>query len=69
MFRLPTVSRSVLRKAATTTNNNNLQQQQQKRFLSIHEYLSMGLLEKYGVKIPRGMGLFIIYIIHYILYC
>ena len=25
-----------------------------RRFLSIHEYLSMGLLKKYGVPIPRG---------------
>ncbi|KAG0302888.1 beta' subunit [Dissophora globulifera] len=28
--------------------------QQQKRFLSIHEYLSMDLLEKQGIKTPRG---------------
>ncbi|KAJ3193545.1 hypothetical protein HK101_004648 [Irineochytrium annulatum] len=26
----------------------------QKRNLSIHEYLSMGLLKEYGVKVPRG---------------
>ncbi|KAG0224870.1 Succinate--CoA ligase [ADP-forming] subunit beta, mitochondrial [Actinomortierella wolfii] len=32
----------------------NVAGQQQKRFLSIHEYLSMGLLEKQGVKVPRG---------------
>ncbi|KAF9207595.1 Succinate--CoA ligase [ADP-forming] subunit beta, mitochondrial [Haplosporangium sp. Z 27] len=32
----------------------NLVGQQQKRFLSIHEYLSMGLLEKQGIKTPRG---------------
>ncbi|KAG0325327.1 Succinate--CoA ligase [ADP-forming] subunit beta, mitochondrial [Dissophora globulifera] len=28
--------------------------QQQKRFLSIHEYLSMDLLEKQGIQTPRG---------------
>ncbi|KAG0237186.1 ATP-grasp domain-containing protein [Mortierella sp. GBAus27b] len=28
--------------------------QQQKRFLSIHEYLSMDLLQKQGIKTPRG---------------
>ncbi|KAG0253491.1 Succinate--CoA ligase [ADP-forming] subunit beta, mitochondrial, partial [Linnemannia exigua] len=28
--------------------------QQQKRFLSIHEYLSMELLQKQGIKTPRG---------------
>ncbi|KAF9099542.1 hypothetical protein BGX23_001183 [Mortierella sp. AD031] len=28
--------------------------QQQKRFLSIHEYLSMELLQKQGIKAPRG---------------
>jgi len=27
---------------------------QQKRFLSIHEYLSMELLQKQGIKTPRG---------------
>ncbi|CDS13773.1 hypothetical protein LRAMOSA05947 [Lichtheimia ramosa] len=29
-------------------------QQQQKRFLNIHEYLSVDLLRKYGVNAPRG---------------
>jgi len=28
--------------------------QNQKRFLSVHEYISVGLLQKYGVKTPRG---------------
>ncbi|KAF8975243.1 Succinate--CoA ligase [ADP-forming] subunit beta, mitochondrial [Entomortierella lignicola] len=28
--------------------------QQQKRFLSIHEYMSMDLLQKQGIKTPRG---------------
>ncbi|KAF9993449.1 Succinate--CoA ligase [ADP-forming] subunit beta, mitochondrial, partial [Entomortierella chlamydospora] len=28
--------------------------QQQKRFLSIHEYMSMELLNKQGIKTPRG---------------
>lgn len=27
---------------------------QQKRFLSIHEYMSMDLLQKQGIKTPRG---------------
>ncbi|KAK9764421.1 succinate--CoA ligase beta chain [Basidiobolus ranarum] len=29
-------------------------QSQQRRFLSIHEYLSMDLLKKYGVNTPKG---------------
>lgn len=33
---------------------NPAAQQQQKRFLSIHEYLSMDLLSKQGIKTPRG---------------
>jgi hypothetical protein len=32
----------------------NIASQQQKRFLSIHEYLSMELLQKQGIKTPRG---------------
>jgi succinyl-CoA synthetase beta subunit len=32
----------------------NVAAQQQKRFLSIHEYLSMELLQKQGIKTPRG---------------
>lgn len=32
----------------------NIVGQQQKRFLSIHEYLSMELLQKQGIKTPRG---------------
>ncbi|KAG0355603.1 succinyl-CoA ligase subunit beta [Gamsiella multidivaricata] len=32
----------------------NVATQQQKRFLSIHEYLSMELLQKQGIKTPRG---------------
>ncbi|KAF9427817.1 Succinate--CoA ligase [ADP-forming] subunit beta, mitochondrial, partial [Entomortierella beljakovae] len=32
----------------------NATAQQQKRFLSIHEYLSMGLLEKQGINTPKG---------------
>jgi len=27
----------------------------QKRFLSIHEYLSMGLLNKYGINTPKSI--------------
>ncbi|KAJ3281076.1 hypothetical protein HK104_000231 [Borealophlyctis nickersoniae] len=39
-----------LRAAARTT----LALQPQRRNLSIHEYLSMGVLQQYGVKVPRG---------------
>lgn len=40
-----------LRAAAT----GRLQRQQQKRFLSIHEYLSMELMNKYGIPTPRSV--------------
>lgn len=29
-------------------------QQQQKRFLNIHEYLSVKLLREYGINAPKG---------------
>jgi succinyl-CoA synthetase beta subunit len=29
-------------------------QQQQKRFLNIHEYLSVQLLREYGINAPKG---------------
>ncbi|TPX39233.1 succinate---CoA ligase (ADP-forming) [Synchytrium endobioticum] len=32
----------------------NVRMAQPRRNLSIHEYLSMGLLQQYGVKVPRG---------------
>jgi succinyl-CoA synthetase beta subunit len=32
-----------------------LQRQQQKRFLSIHEYMSMDLMNKYGIPTPRSI--------------
>ncbi|KAI9141521.1 hypothetical protein BKA69DRAFT_397379 [Paraphysoderma sedebokerense] len=43
--------RTSLRLSQTPVNTNN---HQQKRFLSVHEYLSVQLLQKYGVKTPRG---------------
>ncbi|KAJ3339287.1 hypothetical protein HDU93_008394 [Gonapodya sp. JEL0774] len=44
-------SRSVVAKAV----GQPIRLSQQSRFLSIHEHYSMGLLNKYGVKTPRGI--------------
>nr|KAF6375470.1 succinate-CoA ligase ADP-forming subunit beta [Pipistrellus kuhlii] len=35
-------------------NNHGLQVQQQRRNLSLHEYMSMELLQEAGVAIPKG---------------
>ncbi|KAK3814112.1 MAG: ATP-grasp domain-containing protein [Benniella sp.] len=43
-----------LRSAARAMPRMNIGAHQQKRFLSIHEYLSMELLQKQGIKTPRG---------------
>nr|XP_036852471.1 succinate--CoA ligase [ADP-forming] subunit beta, mitochondrial-like isoform X1 [Manis javanica] len=54
-------SRTALRAAAQVLgssglfNNHVLQiQQPQQRHLSLHEYMSMGLLQEAGVSIPKG---------------
>ena len=37
-------------------NNHGFQvQQQQQRNLSLHEYLSMGLLQEAGISVPHGL--------------
>ncbi|KAK9710116.1 succinate--CoA ligase beta chain [Basidiobolus ranarum] len=46
--------RNLLTRASVTARTVKPVQNNQRRFLSIHEYLSMGLLKQYGVKIPKG---------------
>ncbi|ORY06290.1 succinate-CoA ligase [Basidiobolus meristosporus CBS 931.73] len=46
--------RNLLTRASLGAKTLRPVQSNQRRFLSIHEYLSMGLLKKYGVKVPKG---------------
>ncbi|KAI8384918.1 ATP-grasp domain-containing protein [Radiomyces spectabilis] len=45
---------SALAARASTVTRQSAVQQQQKRFLNIHEYLSVNLLREYGINAPKG---------------
>lgn len=46
----------VLKGSPGILSNHGFQvQQQQQRRLSLHEYLSMGLLKEAGISVPRGV--------------
>uniref|UniRef100_A0A663MB17 ATP-grasp fold succinyl-CoA synthetase-type domain-containing protein n=1 Tax=Athene cunicularia TaxID=194338 RepID=A0A663MB17_ATHCN len=53
---LGTATAKVLGGGPGILNNHGFQvQQQQQRWLSLHEYMSMGLLQEAGISVPHGL--------------